>query len=151
MKQTEIHMVRVEETHLTKRQFEVLRMKIEGKSLSEIAKTLGTSRSNVSRLSKIAKLNVERAKNTMKLMATIRWPVKVVARAGSNVYEVSEMIFREADKKGISISQNYSGLVSLITEALGRKNIRRRNSTKNFTVLLSEEGKVEVFVGSSKS
>lgn len=140
-------MVRVEETHLTKRQFEVLKMKTEGKSLSEIAKTIGTSRSNVSRLAKVAEQNVERAKNTLKLLSTIRWPVKVEARTGSNVYEISEMIFKEADRSGIRISQNYAGLVGLITEALGRKNIKRRKATKNFTVLISGEGKVEVFVG----
>jgi len=122
-------------------------MKTEGKSLSEIAKTIGTSRSNVSRLAKVAESNVERAKNTLKLLSTIKWPVRVEAKAGSNVYEISEMIFKEADRDGIRISQNYAGLVGLITEALGRRNIKRRKAAKNFTVLISGEGKVEVLVG----
>ncbi|MEW6593059.1 MAG: Tfx family DNA-binding protein [Candidatus Hadarchaeota archaeon] len=143
-----VNMVKAEETHLTKRQFEVLRMKVEGKTLSEISRALGTSRANVSRLARVAEHNIELAKNTLRLVSTIRWPVRVEAKAGSNIYEVSDAVFSKADESRIRISRNYAELVRLITEALGRKNIRRRKATKDFTIFISGEGKVEVLVES---
>jgi hypothetical protein len=137
-------MVKVEETHLTKRQYEVLKMRAQGKSLAEIAKELGTSRSNISRIAKISEQNIEKAKNTMKLVETVDWPVKINARAGANIYKVSERAFKRADEKGIDITHNYAEVVRLIAEMLGRKNIRRRKALRNFTVVISGEGNVEV-------
>ncbi|MCS7131774.1 MAG: Tfx family DNA-binding protein, partial [Hadesarchaea archaeon] len=93
-------MVDLSKTHLTKRQFEVLKLRMAGKSLAEIAEALGTTRSNVSRISKMAEQNIERAKNTLKLIQTMEWPIIVHARAGANVYQVSERVFRRADERG---------------------------------------------------
>jgi Tfx family DNA-binding protein len=137
-------MINIKKTHLTKRQLEVLKSRKEGKSLAQIAKELGTSRSNVSRIAKIAERNVERARNTLKLMEIIEWPIKIDVRAGSNVYSVSEQVFREADEKGIKIVRNYSELVKLITETLGRKNLKRRKVLTDFSIVVSKEGRVEI-------
>ena len=137
-------MVNIKETHLTKKQFKVLGMRMAGKSLAEIAKEIHTSRSNVSSIAKTAELNVKKARNTLKLSETIGWPVKIDAKAGSNVYEVSERVFRIADQRRIKVSRNYSELVRLITETLGRKNLKRRKALRDFTVTVSKEGKVEV-------
>jgi len=137
-------MVNIEETHLTQRQFEVLRLRIEGKSLTEIARELKTSRSNVSRVAKIAERNIERAKNTLKLIGTIEWPIKIDVKEGSNVYSASEEVFRKADEKGVGITRNYAELLRLITETLGRKNLKGRNALRDFSIMVSKEGKVEV-------
>lgn len=137
-------MVNIEETHLTQRQFEVLRLKIEGKSLTEIARELKTSRSNVSRVAKIAERNIERAKNTLKLIGTIEWPIKIDVKEGSNVYSASEEVFRKADEKGVRITRNYAELLRLVTETLGRKNLKGRNALRGFSIMVSKEGKVEV-------
>lgn len=137
-------MVNINETHLTRRQFEVFKRRREGKSLTEIAEELGTSRSNISSIARIAELNVERARNTLKLIKTIDWPIAIDVKAGSNVYDVSDEVFRKADEKGISISRNYSELVRLITEMLGRKNLKRRVALKDFSIMISKEGEVEI-------
>lgn len=137
-------MVDIKETHLTKRQFEVLKWRKEGKSLAEIAGRLHTSRSNISSIAKIAELNVRRAKNTLKLVETIKWPVKINVKTGSNVYEVSERVFRAADVRHIKVSQNYSEIVRLITETLGWKNLKRRRALRDFSIMVSKEGEVEV-------
>lgn len=144
-------MVNIRETHLTERQFEVLRLRIEGKTLTEIARELGTSKSNISRLAKIAERNVERAKNTLKLIETIEWPVKIDVRAGSNIYIVSERVFRKADKEGIRIARNYSEVVKLITEILGKENLRRRKALKSFSIMVSKDGRIEILRPITKS
>lgn len=137
-------MVTIKDTHLTKRQFEVLKMRREGRTLAEIAGKLRTSRSNVSALLRTARENVDKSKNTLKLIETIKWPIKIDVRAGSNVYEVSEMVFRKADEKRIKISHNYSDIVRLITETLGWENLKRRKALRGFSVMVSKEGMVEV-------
>lgn len=137
-------MVNIKGTHLTRRQFEVLKRRREGKSLAEIAKELHTSRSNISYIAKIAEQNVEKAKNTLKLIETVEWPIKVDVRAGANIYDISEKVFRKADEERIKISRNYSELVRLITETLGGRNLKHRKALKDFCVMVSNEGEVEV-------
>lgn len=137
-------MVNIKNTHLTKRQFEVLKMRREGKTLSEIAARLRTSRSNISAILKTAGENINKTRNTLKLIETIKWPVKIDVKAGSNIYEVSERVFNKADEKRIKVSHNYSEIVRLITETLGWENLKRRKALRNFTVMVSKEGMVEV-------
>lgn len=138
-------MVDTKKTHLTKRQFEVLKMRKAGKSLSEIAEELQTSRSNVSSIAKTAEDNVERARNTLKLVEAIDWPIKISARAGANIYDTSERVFKEADAVGIKIAHNYSEVVRLITEAIGGRNLRQRKALKSFSIVVSREGRIRVF------
>lgn len=137
-------MVNIKDTHLTKRQFEVLKMRREGKALSEIAARLRTSRSNISAILKTAGENINKTRNTLKLIETIKWPVKIDVKAGSNIYEVSERVFNKADEKRIKVSHNYSEIVRLITETLGWENLKRRKALRDFTVMVSKEGMVEV-------
>lgn len=138
-------MIDTKKTHLTKRQFEVLKMRMEGKSLSEISREFNTSRANVSSIAKTAEENIEKARNTLKLMELIDWPIKIDVRAGSNIYKISEMVFKEADRKKIKISHNYSDLVRLITEALGASRLKRRKALRKFTIMVSKEGRFEIF------
>ncbi len=138
-------MIDIKKTHLTKRQFEVLKRRREGKSLTEIAAELRTSRSNISRIAIIAEQNVEKARNTLKLVESFEWPVRIDAKAGSNIFEISEKVFRAADEKNIRVSRNYSEIVRLITEALGGRNLRRRKALKDFSIVVSKEGRVEIF------
>ncbi|MEM3401675.1 MAG: Tfx family DNA-binding protein [Candidatus Hadarchaeales archaeon] len=137
-------MVDISKTHLTRRQLEVLMMRNRGMSISRIASELGTSRSNVGALIKKAKENVEKSKNTLRLVKTLNWPVKVEFPRGTNVYHACEEIFRMADKRGIKISCNYSDLVRRITETLGREYLERRKALRNFTVMVSQKGGVEI-------
>ena len=137
-------MVNIKDTHLTKRQFEVLKMRREGKTLSEIAARLRTSRSNVSAILKTAGENINKTRNTLKLIETIKWPVKIDVKAGSNIYEVSERVFNKADEKRIKVSHNYPEIVRLMTETLGWENLKRRKALRDFTVMVSKEGMVEV-------
>ena len=138
-------MVNINKTHLTKRQFEVLKMRRAGKSLSEIAKELQTSRSNISSISKIAEDNVARARNTLRLIETIDWPIKIDVKAGSNIYDVSEKLFKEADESRIKIPHNYSEIVRLITETIGGGNIKKRKVLKDFSIVIGKDGRIEVF------
>ncbi len=138
-------MIDINKTHLTNKQFEILKKKIAGKSLSEIAKEMHTSRANISSIAKTAEGNVKKSRNTLKLVELINWSIKIDVKAGANIYEISEKVFREADRKKIKISHNYSELVRLITEALGTTRLRRRKALNNFSVVVSKDGRFEIF------
>jgi len=138
-------MIDIDKTHLTKKQFKVLRMKIAGKSLSEISRELHTSRANISSIAKTAEANVKKSKQTLKLMELINWSIKIDVSAGSNVYEISEKVFEEADKKKIKITHNYSELVRLITESLGAARLKRRKTLEKFSIVISKDGRFEIF------
>lgn len=138
-------MIDLKMTHLTEKQFEVLKMRIAGKSLSEIAKELHTSRANVSSIAKTAEENIRKSRNTLKLIETIDWPIKIEAKAGSNIYEISEKVFHEADLRKIKISHDYSEIVRIITKVLGSTGLRRRKALKDFIIFVSGDGRVEVF------
>lgn len=137
-------MVNIEETFLTQRQFEVLKLRVRGETLAKIAERFGTSRSNISQIERKARRNIERAKNTLKLIQTIQWPIKVNVKAGANIYQVAEEVFRQADRKGIKVACDYAELVRMITKKLGREGIKRRKILRNLIVLIDSEGKVEV-------
>ena len=137
-------MVNIKQTHLTEKQFEILRMKREGMTLALIAAELHTSRSNISAILKTAEENIRKSRNTLKLIETIEWPIKIDARAGMNIYAISERVFSEADKKRIKVAHNYSEVVRMIAEALGRENLRRRKVLRDFSVVVSKQGAVEV-------
>ena len=138
-------MIDIKKTQLTKKQFEILKMKISGKSLSEIAKELNTSRANISSIAKTAEENVQKSRNTLKLIELINWSIKIDVKAGANIYEISERVFREADRKKIKITHNYSELVRLISEALSTTRLKRRKTLKDFSVVVSKDGRFEIF------
>ncbi|KUO42386.1 MAG: hypothetical protein APZ16_02825 [Candidatus Hadarchaeum yellowstonense] len=138
-------MIDIKKTHLTKKQYEILKMRIAGKSLSEIARELHTSRANVSSIARTAEENIRKSRNTLKLVEMIDWPIKIDVKAGANIYEISEKVFQEADQRRIKISHNYSDVVRMITKALGTPGLRRRRALKDFSIVVSREGKVEIF------
>ena len=137
-------MVNTAESYLTEKQFKVLKTRREGKSIGKIAEEFRTSRSNICSIAKTAEHNVEKARNTLKLFDTIEWPIRMVMKSGSNIYDASEKVFKDADKEGIKISHNGSELVRLVSETLGRSNLERRKALRDFTVMVSGEGKVKV-------
>lgn len=138
-------MIDIKRTHLTAKQFEILKMKISGKSLSEIAKEQKTSRANISSIAKKAEENIQKSRNTLKLIELINWSIKIDVKKGDNIYEISEKIFREADRKKIKITHNYSELVRLISESLGMTHLKRRKALKDFSVVVSKDGRLEIF------
>lgn len=133
------------ETHLTEKQFEVLKKKKTGKSLSEIADELNTSRSNVSHILATAKENVEKAENTLTLIRAFEWPVEIEIEAGSDLYDVSKNIFEKADEENIRINHTGSDLVDLLAEEISDR-IENRKVQVGFSVKISKEGEVEVLV-----
>lgn len=130
-------------THLTKRQLEVLKRKREGKSVQEIAEELNTSRSNVSHILSSAVENVEKAENTLKFVRTVEWPIRMEFKSGVDLFKISSEIFQKADEGGIHLDFTGSELVGLLGESI-RGLVDNRKTKTGIIVVMSEDGEIEV-------
>jgi len=128
---------------LTPRQLNVLKLRQAGLSQQEVAKILGTSRSNVSILEKRALQNVERARATLKQWRMIKAPISIKVPKGTDVFEVPGLIFKEADRQGVKLdSSSVDVIVRLRAEA--PQALDKRIISKDLEVYVSEEGEVLV-------
>ena len=131
------------DTVLTKRQIEVLKLKAQGLSTSEIAKRLGTSVANVSATERKARDNIQRARNTLRLVKMLEAPLSVVIAPETDLNDAVRRIYRRADEAGVWISHSFPSLASLIQQAAGGK-IRGRRVLEEIEVAITREGEVMV-------
>lgn len=130
-------------TFLTERQFQILSLQKEGKSLAEIASLLSVSIQNVSQLhGKIVKC-VERCRKTISLYNSINNGIQIEIGKGSNILDCVRKVFQAADQSGIKLKESYLSLAELLrdTERIG---IKRGTITTDITVGIKADGTVVV-------
>jgi Tfx family DNA-binding protein len=88
---------------LTRRQIEVLQLRLQGHSQTDVAEKLGTTRSNISILEKRARQNIQRAERTLHLWMMIQSPISLSVKAGTDVFDLPKLIFEAADKKSMRL------------------------------------------------
>jgi len=128
---------------LTDRQVSVLKLRRKGLSQQQVAELLGTTRSNVSILEKRALQNVSRARTTLKEWTMIQAPVSLMVPAGTDVFEVPALIFREADKSKIKLDMNSVDIVVQIRRKAPEA-LKTRVILRDLEVAVTEDGLVLV-------
>ncbi len=128
---------------LTNRQVSVLKLRRKGLSQQEVAELLGTTRSNVSILEKRALQNVSRARTTLKEWTMIQAPVSLTVPAGTDVFDVPALIFREADKSKIKLDMNSVDIVVQIRRKAPEA-LKTRVILRDLEVAVTEDGLVLV-------
>jgi hypothetical protein len=131
------------DTILTERQIEVLRLKAQGLSTSEIARRLGTTDANVSATERKARENIRRAQRTLQLVKMLEAPLRIVIPPESDLNHGVREIYRRANDTGIWISHNFPSLAALIQQKAGEK-IKGRRVLKEIEVAITREGEVMV-------
>jgi len=96
---------------LTKRQVQVLRLRLQGCSLQEVASIMGTTRSNVSKLERRAHRNIIIAEKTIHDYMKVKAPISVLVPAGLDVLRVPSLIFEAADLAGVHLPANSIDMV----------------------------------------
>jgi len=132
-----------DESVLTRRQAEVLALREQGLSQAAIADRLGTSRANVSGIESSARENVEKARETIAFVETLRAPVRVSVDTGTDLYEVPQKVYEACDDAGVKVMHTAPELMELINEAAGDA-IRGRQVTEEILVGVTSEGEVRV-------
>lgn len=132
------------DTLLTGRQIEVLKLKRKGLSQADIARKLKTTRGNISTIENTALKNVEKAEKTLKLYRALEAPVWMAVPAGTDLYEIPQMIFKEADRKKIKISID-SATVIIRLKAIAPDRISHRVTSGDINIAVDENGTVTIF------
>jgi Tfx family DNA-binding protein len=139
-------MTAVEQTILTDRQVEILELREQGYTQKEVASRLGTTDSNVSAIERAAEENVRKARGTLKLVRTLRSPVRFTVPAGAKFDELVGEVYSEGDEAGIKISYCRPELYSHLYHELEAYTSQNRLDTA-VTFGLTEDGEVKVFTG----
>lgn len=131
----------VEESFLTKKQTEILKLRSEGLTQTEIAEKLGTSRSNICSLEKRAEQNIEKAEKTIELAQKIKSPVNVKIEIEEDILDSVKKFFSKADEADIHVSYDTPELISKIQNEAGKK-LEGRRAIKTIELSLTSEGDV---------
>jgi Tfx family DNA-binding protein len=132
------------DTLLTGRQIEVLKLKRKGFSQADIARKLKTTRGNISTIETTALKNIAKAEKTIKLYRALEAPVWMTVPSGTDLYEIPQMIFKEADRKKIKIGMDSATvIIRLKTDAPDR--IAHRVTSGDVNVSVDEQGNVTIY------
>jgi len=126
---------------LTDRQMQVLRLRAQGLSQSEIAVMMGTSRANISKLERRAHQNIMAARRTIHSWMKIQAPIISEIPAGTDVLRVPDMIFAEADLMGIHLPANSIDLIVRL-KAKAPFLFLKQNLPKDVAIFTTREGQV---------
>jgi HTH-type transcriptional regulator, fmd operon transcriptional regulator len=132
------------DTLLTGRQIEVLKLKRKGLSQADIARKLKTTRGNISTIETTALKNIAKAEKTLKLYRAMEAPVWMTVPAGTDLYEIPQQIFKEADRKKIKIGID-SATVIIRLKANAPDRIEHRVTTGDISVSVDESGNVTIY------
>lgn len=138
--------VPVDETTVTERQAEVMRLRADGLTQAAIATRLGTTASNVSAIERAGQTNVERARRTLDLARVIRAPARVSMPAGTAFDDLVDAIYAEGDATGTRIEfcrpELYAHLYTRLDEALDAGRV-----ATSVEIGLTRDGDVRVHTG----
>jgi len=137
-------MADTEGTNLTDRQLEVLELRERGYTQQEVADRLGTTDANVSAIERAAEDNVEKARQTLELVRTLRAPVQFALPPETSFEELVDEIYNRGDEAGIKVGycrpELYTHLYGHLEDDTSQNALDRR-----VTVGLTEDGEVNVF------
>ena len=129
------------ESFLTKRQKWVLELRLKGYTQEKIADILQTSRANVSILEKRAYQNIKKAQNTLKEWEQLQAIVSIQIDENTDIMDIPGIIFNEADKAGIKVTENSLDVVTMIHQSIPDV-IQHRRIERQITAYINREGEV---------
>ncbi len=130
-----------DETALTGRQMEVLKLRNEGYSQVEIAQKFGKTKQNISTIEKMAWANVKKAENTLKFVKLLEAPIWFSVEENTDLDDVVRRIYSEADRAKIHIAYDRLSLAAKIRKELMDK-IKHRLILKGFEIGINKVGEM---------
>lgn len=128
---------------LTYRQAQVLALRERDVSQAEIADELGTSRANVSSIEASGRENVQKARETIAFAEALRAPVRVRVPAGTDLYDVPQLVYEACDEQGVKVDYTAPDLMKVVSDAAGSAVSGRQISTP-LVVGVTSDGMVRV-------
>lgn len=128
---------------LTRRQVEILVLRERGYSQPAIADLLGTSRANVTNIEASARDNVEKAKETVRIVNALQAPILVSIPAGTDIYNVPNKVYEACNQANIKVPYSAPELMKrVLDEAEGVVN--ERTIETSLTVSVDDTGEITI-------
>lgn len=128
---------------LTERQAQVLALRERDESQADIADALGTSRANVSSIESSARENLEKAHETVEFAEALRAPVRVNVPAGTDLYDVPQLVYEACDEQGVKVGYTAPDLMKVVSDAAGSA-VSGREVAASLLVGVTADGTVRV-------
>jgi Tfx family DNA-binding protein len=129
---------------LSELQFKVLQLRIEkGLSQAEVARTLGTTRENVTIIEKRAERNIRLAEETIQAYKLLLCVTKVNVEAGTSLVDVPGIVVKVGDSIGVKLKVNFTRIYDEIRFKAGDC-VSGSRVVKPFTIAIFRDGNVEV-------
>ena len=93
---------------LTERQYQVLKMRFEGKTQEEIAKELGTSRENISIIERRALKKYKLAEETIQIIRGLMAATEVVLPENTHLVNIPAILVNAANDAGVKLRGNFT-------------------------------------------
>jgi len=132
-----------DDTVLTERQAQILKLRGEGMTQNEVAQKLETSTPNVSTIEKRARKNLEKARNTLKLARELEAPLRLTIESDTDLYDVPGRIYEAADELGVKVQQSGPEILRLVHREAGSK-LRDRAVRNPINVSVKNDGQVSI-------
>jgi len=126
---------------LTEKQYRILELRSKGYTQAQIAKILGTSRSNVSMLEKAALEKIRLAKETLKLYQELNSAVVVTVEPGTHLVDIPGIILRKADEVNVKLRANFTLIYDTLRYKAGQKG---KITDRKIKILIMKDGSIDV-------
>jgi len=101
-------------TVLTRRQWQVLRLRSTGLTQTQVAKRLRTTRENISIIEHRAHENLMAAKATLNAVEQLSESNELVIPSGTSVFEATSMILRRGDVLRIKVKMSADSILAAL-------------------------------------
>jgi HTH-type transcriptional regulator, fmd operon transcriptional regulator len=129
------------DSFLTERQLEILELRNSGKSQTEIAKSLGTTRANISATEKTARGNIRKAKNTINVAKMLSAAAIVHIEKDTDLNEVPKKIYEKAGDLAIHINLDSPSLIGTINRVCADQ-IKGRRIISDIEIAITKNGDI---------
>ncbi|WP_448579431.1 Tfx family DNA-binding protein [Thermosphaera sp.] len=126
---------------LTEKQYRVLELRSKGYTQAQIAEILGTSRSNVSMLEKVAMEKIKLARETLKIYQELNSAAVVIVEPGTHLVDIPGIIMRKADEVNVKLRANFTLIYDMLRYKAGQKNKRTNREIK---IIIMKDGSIDI-------
>jgi Tfx family DNA-binding protein len=118
---------------------EVLRLRRQGLTQAEVAKSLGTSRENVSIIERNAFRTLKAAKSTIEAFESLDADNSVTIPVRTSIYDIPRIILVRGDVLGVRIKTTSDDILAMVKS---KGKIRAHHLISPMTVEISQDGRL---------
>ena len=114
-------------------------MRRRGKSQTDVARQLKTTRENITMLEKRAWRNIDNAKATITALRTYGLSVPVAIRPGTHLVDIPRIVINRADKAHIPLQANFTRIYEDI-RFKAKRSVRGTHVDQPLTIWIMPDG-----------